>query len=1485
MGFLDGARETIEGEPKPEPSPTPSAFLRAVGQSPPIAAPTPWGDDRLTGDPSARALYDAQQSPLDALTGELGIYDNPRGGISTELSRTVTDERLNGGRPTNIPMLVRGQGPEAVARILNGEGSREDENLAIRRAQERVAQGLALPGYDDIESAVQAARERSAGKSPEPRGFVRSFTEAASKSASALPGTFVRAAQTLSPGRDAAPVDAPATPRDLQLQEIGKGSMWERLTNPDYFADQLAQTIVGTSPSLAGAALGGVLGAASPVPGGAMIGTVIGGGSVAGLQSIASGYETARRQGKNHDQAVDVAMKTGAASAVLSGLAYLTGGATFAKNMVSNVMSKVAVNIGLDTADEAAQQTLTTGELDVKRLQDTAVFSALFEAPSVAALGTKAGQVDAKQAEAAVSAPPDPQAPPPVPVPADQTLAPEAMQTLEDGQSMAPEADTEVAVDPDDLPDPVSAPQTFDDSIAEDPALAKAVLPQEEKGLGIPDATDLEVMAELDQLQEAMIEAEAAQAEASPRQRDTSKKPRIISVKEGSTRRISGERGEHGARAIIPLFGEESRRRGLTKDKRAAEKRARVREDLAAVRDSLHKKGLAPRNVRDLIHRATGMFRVADVVTVPDEAKALARGLKAQEKAGQAGMREGRRFERLRQQAEREVQGLIRNIKQPPGRGIDVEYQKAILAIQEGLSSRGMGRKAAQRRERLKQFVKRQREAGEDPGIGAAKLRELSRRDMNSMTVTELRELAGELGRLRKLGRLKGRLKASAHNRKIDDAKGEIVGALAGRSNPEGVGRVGSMLRSIERPSSMLYRLDGDQEFGPFARYIGDPLRKAGVDFDRRARGVQKRFTEFADSVGGIDALGDAMAKTYRLSGGLVLSGAERVGVAMHAMNGAAGGTNLTKITRDGIVQNGIVKRALTMPEVQSIVGSLNETEKAFVQLLAPEFEAQGNTMAEVAEKVYGLPFQKVAAYFPAFDNSDTTAGEDMFRLSQTGLGTGNKKSVIPNWYTKAREANAHQSLVLDAVEIFSRQVPQANHFMSYAEVAEDMRSIFSDPTVRRSISHAQGQGRKRRGQTKHKTTGRDDLQSIDDLIFNANSFGSFTNESEGWAQSMRSHFVAWALGFKLTTILKQPISLLNGAAEYRASFGGNPRGMLASQVRAVTDPAYRESLREWARRDMPILENRHVDRDFDAFNDRVLREKFKISPGQNRILRGLGRAERRAAELGMAGIMWADEMTTLAVGKNVFDDSLAQGFTREQAIARAELVLERSQPMGSKRDLPPALLDGEFLKLMTMFTNQINQNVNQWARIARNTRSGKISKKQLPAVIMGSVILPGIALSLSDSGLGQDLADEDDPLGALAIDAALAEVGVGLSSLPLVNQVANPLLYNARRALKDGADFDELLGKTLYGAAEPGLAMPANTIMDRGLRAGKALNSGDWTRLLEEVVQVYGMAKGVPTDAFLRAMKGAGEIAEEGPNFHTVTGLTFSESMRGKQK
>jgi len=101
---------------------------------------------------------------VPGIAGELGALQRPDGGVSDTISITVTDPRINGGRPTNVPLLAQGQ--EDVQGLLEGKRPTEKQDtLAILRAVQRQMLGERVPSYPSIDEAINAAKAFSAQQS------------------------------------------------------------------------------------------------------------------------------------------------------------------------------------------------------------------------------------------------------------------------------------------------------------------------------------------------------------------------------------------------------------------------------------------------------------------------------------------------------------------------------------------------------------------------------------------------------------------------------------------------------------------------------------------------------------------------------------------------------------------------------------------------------------------------------------------------------------------------------------------------------------------------------------------------------------------------------------------------------------------------------------------------------------------------------------------------------------------------------------------------------------------------------------------------------------------------------------------------------------------------------------------------------------------------------------------------------------------------
>lgn len=129
--------------------------------------------------PAAQPHAPTRAAPLASgvpAEGFLGPQDLGNGNVATVLNHTVTDPRLNQGRATNIPLIVPGISPEDIRSIAGGaRPSDAAYERSIAHAQQRVQRGEAIPSFDSIEAAVEAAKNESSERGRLHRPFAPAF--------------------------------------------------------------------------------------------------------------------------------------------------------------------------------------------------------------------------------------------------------------------------------------------------------------------------------------------------------------------------------------------------------------------------------------------------------------------------------------------------------------------------------------------------------------------------------------------------------------------------------------------------------------------------------------------------------------------------------------------------------------------------------------------------------------------------------------------------------------------------------------------------------------------------------------------------------------------------------------------------------------------------------------------------------------------------------------------------------------------------------------------------------------------------------------------------------------------------------------------------------------------------------------------------------------------------------------------------------------
>lgn len=180
-----------------------------------------------------------------------------------------------------------------------------------------------------------------------------------------------------------------SVPQDLQSKPF-----WDRVTDTEWLGNFLGNTLAQSSPSLAGAVVGGAAGALTPVPGGAAIGATIGLGGVSALQEAGQSYRQAYdkyikagfSEEKAHANAYEVSGVSGAVSGMINALAVPASMMSPAKSMLKNLFMRYVANVAIDTGDQATGNLIAQASYDPARktsegVPEAALGSALLGAP------------------------------------------------------------------------------------------------------------------------------------------------------------------------------------------------------------------------------------------------------------------------------------------------------------------------------------------------------------------------------------------------------------------------------------------------------------------------------------------------------------------------------------------------------------------------------------------------------------------------------------------------------------------------------------------------------------------------------------------------------------------------------------------------------------------------------------------------------------------------------------------------------------------------------------------------------------------------------------------------------------------------------------------------------------------------------------------------------------------------------------------------
>ena len=559
----------------------------------------------------------------------------------------------------------------------------------------------------------------------------------------------------------------------------------------------------------------------------------------------------------------------------------------------------------------------------------------------------------------------------------------------------------------------------------------------------------------------------------------------------------------------------------------------------------------------------------------------------------------------------------------------------------------------------------------------------------------------------------------------------------------------------------------------------------------------------------------------------MVLTKTEMVDIYMDMQNPKA----IKHLTKSK-AQNGMGFKQEDLNEVRAAVEA-DPQMKGLADWLFQSYERWYPVVADIYFKDTGKVLPKEPYYSPIrvmrefIDFEKDNYAQDLFNRFHID-------GYIEKGFTKERQAGASQPVKLDAIGNYLYNLTRIEHYINFALPLKEFKSVMNSPRWRKAVTDS-------KGETFYKN-----VKRYYDAVAGTKPTGAdeIANKAMGF---LRTNAGTAMLGFNLLTAMRQPLSAFQAMAEV------GPSHVLSGIRQMMLDPKGIEKF---------VYERSKMVKYRRGQFERFMTETEVSLPellGKPRAPKAItGRASIRDRAMAMAIFM--DKNTVLATWKAAYDRVQMTGKTldgekipikdlEKAACLEADLAVRRTQPMATVKDLPAWHRSASFLKLFTMFQNQINNNYNYFAHdIIGKARVGKITPMEAAQKTLFAYILPAMLLGMiARGGLPRKKEQIVEDMIAYPMAGLFFAGGIinnivrGYSDWGVPPLQFAPDLIKAAQA-KTWATKGKL---GLKGMAEL-TGIPYNQLARtwKGMQALMAGDTDDWRRL---IWSAYSLEKGLP--------------------------------------
>lgn len=375
----------------------------------------------------------------------------------------------------------------------------------------------------------------------------------------------------------------------------------------------------------------------------------------------------------------------------------------------------------------------------------------------------------------------------------------------------------------------------------------------------------------------------------------------------------------------------------------------------------------------------------------------------------------------------------------------------------------------------------------------------------------------------------------------------------------------------------------------------------------------------------------------------------------------------------------------------------LSDKDKKMAEAMLGFYREYYKGINEVYSKEYGvdLPFNE--NYSPLARNVETTIPENVLLAQEIKAYATAKNSSL-----KSRVNSNLEIKPRDAFSTLTFHINQMEHYKAWSDTMYEMRRVFGDKEVRRTIEDYHG---------------RKYVREIDSMLNDFARDGIDRAKVVEWLDTMRTNTTTAILGMNPKVGLKQLTGVMNYWIEIPTAefFKGVSGFWLAPKEKATF--LYENS---------PVLRERFgngYERDIKA----ALRTDY---------VKRITRKNNTLREAMFVFIRQSDKLTTYqgawAAYRYAYMDAKRSGKTEAEArdlgIRNAENVTNRVQESSQLDTLSSIQRGGSLYKALTMFQSQPSKYVRIMWNIARNLKYGRGSRKDhLRRLLVLWIIVPFI--------------------------------------------------------------------------------------------------------------------------------------------------------------